>query len=279
MKPPPFRYARPESLDDVVALLATFGPAAKLLAGGQSLVPLLTTRIVRPAVLVDLALVPELQTMAPDGDELVIGAGVTQREAETSALARDACPMLRLALEYVGHVQTRSRGTIGGSLAHADPSAEVPAVAVTLDAQLVAVGPRGRRPIAARDFFRGPYSTALEPDEVLTEVRLPIRRNARHAFVEVGRAPGSASVGVAAAIEAGNGGKVESARLTAFGIASAPLRLAKAEVAACAGDVGPAGREQVAAAAAEDVAGAAAADHGRRVVGALASRALTAALR
>jgi CO/xanthine dehydrogenase FAD-binding subunit len=187
MKPPPFEYARPETLADAVALLASSNGEAKLLAGGQSLVPLLNLRRIRPALLIDLVLVPDLKVLARAREELVIGAGVRQREVETSALVRETCALLPLALRHVGHVQTRHRGTIGGSLAHADPAAELPAVALAVDAKLVAVGPNGRRVIAADEFFNAPYDTALERDEVLTELRVPIRTDARYAFLEIAR--------------------------------------------------------------------------------------------
>jgi CO/xanthine dehydrogenase FAD-binding subunit len=252
MKPAPFRYARPRTLDGVLALLADSGGGAKLLAGGQSLLPLLNLRLERPSVLIDLALVEELQVIARDGDELVIGSGVRQRTAETSSVVRTGCPLIGLALRYVGHVQTRSRGTIGGSLAHADPDAELPAVAVALDAVLVAAGPRGRRAIAARDFFRGAYATALADDEVLTELRLPVRPELRYAFVEVAR-PVAA---VAAAVRLVDGAVAE-ARLAAIGAAAGPLRLTAAEDAARDG-----------------VDAAAAATEGGRVIAALVSRAL-----
>jgi CO/xanthine dehydrogenase FAD-binding subunit len=252
MKPAHFRYARPRTLEDILALLAACRGEAKLLAGGQSLLPMLNMRLARPAVLIDLALVTELQVLAREGDELVVGAGVRQRSAETSTVVRDSCPLLPLALRYVGHLQTRNRGTIGGSLVHADPAAELPGVAVALDASLVAVGPGGRRIIAARDFFLGPYTTGLGADEVLTEMRLPVLSDVRYAFLEVAqRSAGPAIVGVAAAVKLSDGRKVAKAQLAAVGVSSSPLRLTWAEEAARDTDLGPADRARIAAAAVE----------------------------
>jgi carbon-monoxide dehydrogenase medium subunit len=273
LKPAAFRYARPGTLEEAVGLLAKSDGEAKLLAGGQSLLPLLNLRLVRPALVVDLALVPELAVLAREGDELVVGAGVTQRVAETSKLVREACPLVPHALRHVGYLSTRTRGTVGGSLAHAHPSAELPAVAVALDARLVAVGPRGRRVIAARDFFLAPHATALGGDEVLTEVRLPVLPGSRCAFGEAGRMSGAlGTVGVAAAVRVVDG-RVAEARLAATGVGDTPLRLASAEQAARGGGLGQAERTAIAEAAARDTreAGGSGRD---RVVGALVARAL-----
>jgi carbon-monoxide dehydrogenase medium subunit len=231
VKPPRFEYARPATLAAAAELLAASDGDGKLLAGGQSLMPLLNMRLAAPAVLVDLALVDELQELRRDGDVLVIGAGVRQRTAERSQLVADACPLVAQALRHVGHVQIRNRGTIGGSIAHADPTAELPAVALALDAELVATSVRGARTIAARDFFAGPYTTRLEEDEVLTEVRLPVLAGARTAFQEVARRNGDfALAGVAAVVRfEGGSATVAEARLAAVGATGAPVRLAGAE--------------------------------------------------
>ena len=257
----------------MIALLAASEGEAKLIAGGQSLLPLLNMRLVRPAVLVDLALVAELQVLAVDGEELVFGAGVTQRTAEASALVREACPLVPHALRHVGHLSTRTRGTIGGSLAHADPSAELPGVAVALDARLVAVGPRGPRTIPAQDFFVAPHQTALEHDEVLAEVRLPVLVETRCAFLEAGRRSSlSAPVGVAAAVSIADGRVVE-ARLAATGVGATPLRLTSAEQVARGSGIGHADRAAIAEAAVLD-AQVSNRSFRDRVVGALVSRAL-----
>ena len=275
MKPTAFRYARPGTLADTLDLLAASGGEAMLLAGGQSLLPLLNLRQLRPAILVDLALVPDLQVLARDGDELVIGAGVRQRIAETSPIVREACPLLPRALRYVGHVQTRTRGTVGGSLAFAHPAAELAGVAVALEATLAASSRRGRRVIAAHDFFLGPHTTALERDEVLTEVRLPVRPGWKYAFVEVGRSSGDFGVvGVAAALQLSAAERIAEARLVAIGATGTPLRLRAAEEAA-RGPLGPAGPARIAAAAVEDAEGSS--RYHRRLVGTLVSRAVAEA--
>jgi carbon-monoxide dehydrogenase medium subunit len=278
MKPAPFQYARPQTLEEVVALLESFRGSAALIAGGQSLLPMLNMRLARPKVLIDVALVAELQVLERERDELVIGAGVRQRTAETSVVVRDACPLIALALRYVGHVQTRHRGTIGGSLAYADPGAELPGVVVALDAPLVAVGPQGRRIIRGGDFFLGPYETALGESEVLTEVRLPVLADRRYAFLEVGqRSRDFPITGVAAAVRVQNR-LVANARLAVIGVGGTPLRLISAEEAARNSSLGAADRARIAAAGVEDVElsdrtrGDAA--YRRRIVRTLVSRAL-----
>lgn len=274
MKPAGFRYARPRTLEEAIALLSASEGKGTLIAGGQSLLPLLNLRLIRPTVLVDLALAAELRVLAREGDDLVIGAGVTQRTAETSDLVRDACPLVPYALQHVGHLSTRTRGTIGGSLAHADPSAELPGVAVALDARLVAVGPRGRRTIAARDFFLAPHQTALGDDEVLIEVRLPVLAETRCAFLEAGRRSGAfETVGVAAVVRIADGGQVAEARFAATGVGATPLRLSSAEEAARESGLGPTECALIAEAAVQDAQRSDGTVR-HRVVGALISRAL-----
>lgn len=277
MKPAPFRYARPETLEEAIALLEASEGEAKILAGGQSLLPLLNLRLLRPRVLVDVALVPELQVLTREEDELVVGAGVRQRRAETSALVRRWCPLVPLALRHVGRLQTRCRGTVGGSLAHGDPAAELPCVAVALDAELVAVGPAGRRTVSARDFFVGPYQTTLAVGEVLTEVRLPILRQTRYVFREVARRPGDVAVAGLAVAVRHDGGAIVDARLAAIGLAAVPLRLAAAEDALREHGLGRSNRAPVVAAAVEELATAGdgrPAGYRRGVIAALVARAL-----
>jgi len=161
MKPAPFDYVAPRSLDEAVAALAEGGTDAKLLAGGQSLIPLLNFRLARPALLVDLNRVAELAYVRPRNRGTAIGAMTRQATIERDRALSEKQPLLAEAIRWVGHAAIRSRGTIGGSLAHADPAAELPAVAVCLDAQLGVVGPRGRRTVSADDFFVGYLSTAL----------------------------------------------------------------------------------------------------------------------
>lgn len=232
MKPAPFRYARAGSLAEATALLAAEPGEAKLLAGGQSLVPLLNMRLARPAVLVDLNGVRDLEgiTPSPDGG-LRIGALTRHAELATSAAVRERAPLLAEAARHVGHAAIRNRGTLGGSVAHADPAAELPAALVALDARLRVTGPSGARVIAAAAFFRGLLMTALEADEILTEVEVPAAAPA-WGFVEIARRPGDfALAGVAAILRVAPGApsRCEQVRLVGFGVGDRPLRLTGAE--------------------------------------------------
>ncbi|HYZ02674.1 MAG TPA: FAD binding domain-containing protein, partial [Candidatus Binatia bacterium] len=173
MKPPPFQYLAPTSLDEALSLRAQHGSESVVLAGGQSLMPLLNLRIVSPAAVIDLGRVPDLAGIRAENGILAIGAMTRQREAERSPLVHERSALLRQALARIAHPTIRNRGTIGGSLAHADPAAELPAATLVLDAELVARSTRGERKIPASAFFEGFMTTALEPDELLTEVRLP----------------------------------------------------------------------------------------------------------
>ncbi len=236
MKPAAFEYHRPETLGEALELLAQAGDEAKPLAGGQSLIPLLAMRLAQPSVLIDLDRVTELRGIKTEGSLLRLGA--TTRQA---AVERDPQipPVIREAVTHIGHFQIRNRGTVGGSLAHADPAAEWPALAVAFDAQLtIASARRGERAVAATDFFLGPLTTALESDELLTEIVIQ-RPQERGGFAEVERRSGDfALVGAVAS----------GARLVVFGAGSIPQRLVKTE-AAVAG--GAADLEAVATAAAE----------------------------
>lgn len=191
MKPAAFRYERPRFVEETVALLAAHGPEAKVLAGGQSLMPLLNMRLVRPRILVDIMGIVGLDSMRVEDGHLAIGAAVRDRDVELWPEARARCPMLTEALRWVGHVEIRNRGTVCGSLAHADPAAELPVVAVALDATLIATSARGARAIPAADFFRALMTTALAEDELLTEVRVPAPApGTGWAFVEFARRQG-----------------------------------------------------------------------------------------
>ena len=247
MKPAPFRYARPATAAEAVALLAAGGGEAKLLAGGQSLVPLLNMRLVRPAVLVDLNGARELERIdpAPDGG-LVLGSLVRHADIAAAPLVRERAPLLAEAARHVGHTAIRNRGTLGGSLAHADPAAELPAALLALDATLGLLGPRGLRRVAAGEFFRGLLVTALAEDELLAEVTVPAAPRG-WGFVEIARRPGDfALAGVAASLD----GKAH-ARVVGFGVADRPVRLRAAEalVAAALRDPAMPARAGVAAAA------------------------------
>lgn len=231
MKPPRFHYSSPETVADAVALLVEHADEdARVLAGGQSLVPLMNFRLSQPGFLVDLRRVAGLDAIRMDGDVLVIGAMVRQSTAEHSPEVAVGAPLLAEALHHVAHPPIRNSGTVAGSIAHADPAAELPAVALALDAQMTVVGPQGERRIPAAEFFQGPFTTALQPDEILTEVRLPTVAGG-HAFVEFARTHGNfAVVGIAAQIALADG-RVSRAALAASGLGSIPMRLSAAEQA------------------------------------------------
>ena len=239
MKPAPFRYARAADLAEAIALLAAAPADSRLLAGGQSLVPMLNMRLVRPAVLVDLNGVRELAGITPTAARgLRIGAMTRHAELVASAAVRERAPLLAEAARHVGHAAIRNQGTLGGSVAHADPAAELPAALVALDARLQATGPRGSRTIAAGDFFRGLLATALAPDEVLTAIEVP-PQGPGWGFIEIARRPGDfALAGVAVVVGAGcpltlpsppRGGEGQSIRIVGFGIGDRPVRLYGAE--------------------------------------------------
>ncbi len=226
MKPASFAYVRPGTVEDTLAELGREG--AKVLAGGQSLVPVLAMRLGRPSTLVDLNAVPDLKELSRDGGRVRVAAMVRQRQVQYDPVSQ-AVPLLRLALPWVGHREIRSRGTVCGSLAHADPSAELPAVATCLDATMTLRSSRGSRDVAARDFFAGAMTTVMEPDELLTAVSFPVAGAGEgFGFGEVARRHGDfALAGVAARVRT-DGDHVE-ASITCFGVSDRP---AKADVSA-----------------------------------------------
>jgi carbon-monoxide dehydrogenase medium subunit len=233
VKPAPFAYARPGSIDETLALLAEYGDEAKLLGGGQSLVPLLNMRLARPSVLIDLEDIPELAGISVNGS-VVIRAMTRHAEVEKSAEIASILPILPEALRHVGHAAIRARGTFGGSLAHADPAAELPAVFSALDGEAVIATRNGPRTVPASEFFSTFFTTAVEEDEVLQEVRLqPLTSADRWAFLEVARRHGDfALVGVAALLTiSGDGpdGVIERARIALSGVADTPVRASAAE--------------------------------------------------
>ena len=233
MKPPPFEYHAPASLEEAVALLGEHGDEAKVLAGGQSLVPLLAMRLARPAHLVDINDVAGLDAIADRGDHLAFGATVRERSAERSAVVREKVPLLAEALPLVGHVAIRNRGTVGGSMAHADASAELPAVALATEADMVVRSGRGQRSMAAEEFFTGHFTTAMADDECLVEVRIPVSpRGAGWSFQEVARRHGDfALVGVGAMVVLDGDGAITEGRVCLMGVADRPVRARKAEAA------------------------------------------------
>lgn len=230
MKPAAFQYAAPTTVEETLALLRVHGAEGKVLAGGQSLVPLINMRLARPAVLIDLNGVKALDYIREDGGEVAIGAMTRQRTAERSPVVARALPLLAAALPLVGHLQIRTRGTIGGSIAHADPSGELPAVLAALEGTVVVRG-RGTRRLRADTFFVSYLSTALRPDELLVEVRFPAHDRHGTAFLEVARRHGDyALVGVAAVVLMA-GGRCTQARLALTGVGPTPVRIPEAEAA------------------------------------------------
>src|SRR5438552_4819064 len=225
MKPPRFDYLIPRSIDETLDVLARHGDEAKVLAGGQSLVPLLSFRLVRPAYLVDLNDVGGLEGIRLDDGHLAIGAMTRQRAVETSPLVRQRCPLLAEAMPQIGHVQIRNRGTIGGSLAHADPASELPAVVAALDGELVLRSARGQRMLKPEQFFVTYLTTAAAPDELLVEVRVPVTPpRTGSAFLEVSRRHGDfALVGVAATVTVDEAGVCTACALALTGVGPTPV--------------------------------------------------------
>lgn len=228
MKPPPFAYADPSTVAETVRLLAEFGAEAKVLAGGQSLVPLLNFRLARPRYLVDINRVAELDYIRAQDGWLAIGALTRQRAAERSPLVQTHAPLLVQALEQVGHVPIRNRGTVGGSLAHADPAAELPAAVTALGGRLRLRGPAGERVVSADDFFVTYLTTALEPDELLVAVELPPwPAGTTSCFLEFSRRAGDfAIVGVAAVLARDAEGRIARAGLALCGVGGRPFNAA-----------------------------------------------------
>ena len=283
MKPPPFAYHRPESLDAALGLLAEYGDDAKILAGGQSLLPTLSLRVAQPGHLIDISGLSELTSIRESDGGLALGSGVRHSVAERSAVVRERNPLMALALPLIGHPAIRNRGTIGGSLAHADPAAELPAVAVALDAEMVVRSTRGERTVTAEEFFVTFLTTALEPDEVLVEIRFPaIPAGAGWDFQEVSRRHGDfALVGVGSMIRLDQQGAIADARLAFTGVGGTPFRAHDAEQLL----IGQQPTPEAFAAAADDAAGRlephadihAPSEYRRHVANVLARRSLAAA--
>lgn len=230
MKPAAFTYHDPRTVEDLVGLLARLDNA-KLLAGGQSLGALLNLRLVMPDHLIDLNRIAELDSLSASPERLEIGAMTRQRALETSAEVGRLCPILGEALAQVGHFQTRNRGTFGGSLAHLDPSAELPGIAALYDATLTVTGPRGSREVPMAQWGQGYMTPDLGPDEVLTRVVLPLWPEPHgYAFLEFARRHGDFAIaGVACLLALDASGRITRAAIALIGVAYAPLRLVAAE--------------------------------------------------
>lgn len=230
MFPAAFDYHSPTSVADAVKLL---GNGSKILAGGHSLLPLMKLRLAEPTALVDIGRIPGLDAIREEGDTIVIGARATYASIEQSALLRAKAPLLAQTAEWVGDLQVRNRGTIGGSLAHADPGGDLPAAILALDATLTAVGPSGPRTIAARDFFQGLMATALAENEILTEIRVPALPPRTGTSYQKFPNPASryAIVGVAAAITLGTDGAISQAAIGVTGLSERAFRATAVESA------------------------------------------------
>lgn len=231
MKPPRFHYSAPGMLDEALALLDQYGEDAKILAGGQSLIPLLNMRLAGPQYLIDINHISELNYIEPEDGYLAIGANVRQRQVERSPLVREKHPLLIEVVQHIGHMQIRNRGTIVGSIAHADPAAELPALLACLNGEVVAQSIHGERVMKAEEFFTGYLSTSLNPGEMLTEVRFPwISPQSGWAFLEFARRSGDyALVGTIAVVTPSLDDHCMSAHIAYLGIAGLPLRVHEIE--------------------------------------------------
>jgi aerobic carbon-monoxide dehydrogenase medium subunit len=229
MIPTPFDYTRATSVDDALAKLGAANGDAKLIAGGHSLIPAMKFRLSAPATIIDIGRIPELSGIRAKADAIEIGAGTVHHEVATSALLRKECPVLADAAATIGDPQVRNRGTLGGSLAHADPAADYPAAILALDADINVKGPKGTRVIKARDFFRGLFTVDLAADEIIVSVRFaPVKSGAYAKLYQ--RASHFAIVGVAAVLDIDKG-KIQSARIAVTGASSHATRLSDVETA------------------------------------------------
>jgi len=282
MKLPPFEYACPATLGEAVALLAGHSGEAKPLAGGQSLMPMMAFRIAQPSLLVDLRKLPGLKEIKIGADGVRLGALVRWRDILDDKRLVAAHPLLRDAVSHVAHYQIRNRGTVGGSCAHADPASEMPGIAQTCEAEISVMGKGGARTIKAADFFKGALTTALEPDEIITEIHLPAWPAARRwGFQEFARRRGDfAMAGVALYYDV-DGGNVKNAHIGVIGVGDCQRRLPKAEAALNGNAVDDALAVKVGEAAAAEVDPQddihASSAYRRALTGTLAERALKAA--
>ena len=226
MIPPAFDYIAPQRLDEAVRALVAHGEEAKLLAGGHSLLPLLKLRLANPKLLIDISKIPGLSNISQQDDKIVVGALTTHYQIESSELLKTKCPLLPQTARAIGDVQVRNRGTIGGSLAHADPSADWPAAILALGAELKLSGPRGERRIAGEEFFLGTMTTVVEPTEILTEIRVPVSpRRCGSAYLKMAQqASGFAIVGVAVWLRVAQDGRCEDIGVGVTGLSEKPFR-------------------------------------------------------
>ncbi len=226
MIPAVFDYIAPRTLDEALRVLADHGEDAKLLAGGHSLLPLLKLRLARPGLLIDLNRIPGLNAISQEGEKIVIGALATHYQIESSELLKKRCPLLPQTAREIADVQVRNRGTIGGSLIHADPSADWPAAVLALGAELKLRGPKGERTVGAEQFFVGPMTTATEPNEILTEICVPVfPRRSGSAYLDMAQpASGFAIAGVAVWLSINAKGRCEAIGIGITGLSDKPFR-------------------------------------------------------
>ncbi|MBA0127179.1 xanthine dehydrogenase family protein subunit M [Haloechinothrix sp. YIM 98757] len=255
MKPPPFEYRSAHDSAEAVTLLTEYGDDAKILAGGQSLVPLMNFRMARPSVLIDINQTQDMTHIHAEDGHLVVGAMTRQRVLERDQTAGSAVPLLPAALAHSGHTTNRNRGTFGGSLAHADPAAELPTVLVALGGELTVQGPSGKRTVPAEDFFLAPLVTSLEYNEILLSARLPrLPRGTGVRVEELARRHGDfAIVSVMAAVHLDSNGRADLVRIAAGGVDSTPIRLHEAEAQLSGTTLDDAGIDAAAVAAADSV--------------------------
>lgn len=286
MKPAPFEYHRPDSAAEAAQLLADLGDEAKLLGGGQSLVPMLAMRLAFFEHLIDISRLDEIKGIERDGDSLRIGGGTTHAAVGADGEVASAVPLLSRATPLIGHFQIRSRGTLGGSIAHADPAAEYPAVALTLDAEIETLSPSGPRRIPAAEFFTGVWETAMASEEVLTGVRFPVwSGRCGYAVEEFARRHGDFAIaGAVAAVELDDDDRVRRCAVGLLGLSATPRRASAAEAAAIGrpvtgltaedfGELAMAGLDDIPA----DLQGSA--EYRRRVGAAMAAQAWQAAVK
>ena len=286
MKPPPFKYVAARSLDDAIDALARADGDGKVLAGGQSLVPMLNFRLLEPACLVDINRIPGLDGIRDAAGSVHIGALVRHKTTECTALIAEHFPVVAVAMSHVAHFGVRNRGTIGGSLSHADPAAELPMLAMLLDATITTRSSHGPRTIAAKDFFLGTLSTTLESTEIVTEITLPkLPAGTGWSFEEVSRRPGDFAVAAVAVTITQQAGRCTDARIALAGVGATPMRFAKSERLLVGQIVGREISADLVRAAAQSVRDECApqsdlhgsADYRRHLVGHLTSRGIDAA--
>jgi carbon-monoxide dehydrogenase medium subunit len=282
MKPAQFDYVSPSTVEAAIEALVASNGEGKVLAGGQSLLPLLNFRMVRPTVLVDLNRIEGLSYIEDRGDRIAVGALTRQRELEHSPLIASKLPVISAAMRYVAHLAIRNRGTIGGSLSHADPAAELPMLATFYEARIAIQGPSGRRTIAPGEFFVDALTNCLEPEEIVVEIEFPILKQDGWAFEEVARRFGDfALASIAVSVRRAVSG-LEAARVAVMGVADTPLRLREAEDELVAMELDDRTADRFAEIVASQVSPNddlhASAEYRRHLLAQLASRALQTAL-